>query len=191
VFDFDKTLTCEDTLFGFYRQINKNNVFFQIKRLLYLGVAVLVKSGFFNNDHLKTWGVFLFLKGKNQEEIEKAASVYGAKIHLNNLFHEVFQKYPKEERMILSASFENYLKHCLPGENIVASKLCFKNGRVKGLKRNLYGEHKKETLKAMGIPEINEFYTDSYNDRPLMQLTTKVWIVNKGKVVKDLTNQTP
>ena len=66
VFDFDKTLTFKDTLFGFYKIVNKNSSIFLIKRLLLLIGAFLYKFKIIDNDSLKSFGIFLFLKGKDK-----------------------------------------------------------------------------------------------------------------------------
>ena len=41
VFDFDKTLTNQDTLFGFYREANKGDSTFMLKRLVLIAGALL------------------------------------------------------------------------------------------------------------------------------------------------------
>lgn len=180
VFDFDKTLTNYDTLFGFYRAANKRNIFFQLKRFLLLGAAVGSKLGLLSNHQLKKFGVYLFLKGKTQKEIEKAAKNYASKIKLNKIYSTDFISCPKQKRIIISASFEEYLKELIPGENIIGSRLAIYQKKVVGLERNMYGKEKPLALRQINVEKIACLYTDSYSDKPLMDMADQIYYVENG-----------
>ena len=46
-----------------------------------------------------------------------------------------------------------------------------------------FGENKVKGFKAMyGEKRIDRFYTDSYNDKALMDISDKVFIVKKGRL---------
>jgi hypothetical protein len=53
VFDFDKTLTKKDTLFGFYKFVSVNNLSFKFKRLILLFFSILYKLRIIKNNQLK------------------------------------------------------------------------------------------------------------------------------------------
>ena len=81
VFDFDKTLTTFDTIYGFYNELNKKNLLIPrtIKRLILLIASILYKIRIINNDFLKSIGVWLFLKGVDLAVLEDIANQYSNK----------------------------------------------------------------------------------------------------------------
>lgn len=187
VFDFDKTLTNKDTLFGFYRQADQSSPFFGVKRILFIFIGIASKFKLLNNYQLKVCGVKLFLQGKSKDLIEKAAVAYAKKIQLNNVFEEQYLCCLKNKRLIISASFEDYIKILLADEKILASQLEYKYGLVSGIKLNLFGKEKNVALLKDGVDKIDILYTDSYSDKPLMSISTKVYLVGNGKIkiIKD------
>lgn len=182
VFDFDKTLTDKDTLYGYYKEADGNHPYFLFKRVALIFAAVLYKVGFIDNTQLKKFGVFLFLKDKPLEEIQKKAATYASKIRLNTVYSEHFLATPKNKRIIISASLDVYLSALFPEEAIVGTNLHFNNGKLAGLKRNMYGKQKVRALQQKGIYHIECLYTDSYSDKPLMVIAEQVRLVKNGKV---------
>jgi phosphoserine phosphatase len=182
VFDFDKTLTYDDTLYGFYKEIGGNHFLFPVKRLLLFLSAIMFKLNIISNDHLKRVGVWLFLKGRSRFEIDRAASIYATKIKLNKIYQEIFLKKPCQTRLVVSASYEEYLKYIFPEDQVIGAQLNYDNNVVKGLKRNMFGSQKSEFLEAKGNPNIDEFYTDSYTDLPLMNISNKNFLVQGDKI---------
>ncbi|WP_421947811.1 HAD family hydrolase [Phaeodactylibacter xiamenensis] len=183
VFDFDKTLTNEDTLWGFYKEVDSSNLFFSFKRGIILFFAILHKVKIINNTVLKKIGVRLFLKGKSRDYLLKKAITYTQKIPLNNIYSIHFLSVPKEKRLIISASFDVYLSILFLGERVIGSSLYFEKGKVLGLEKNMYGEQKKLVLKENGIETIEALYTDSYSDKPLMEIANCINIVKNGTIV--------
>lgn len=181
VFDFDKTLTYEDTLLGFYKIVNKNDLIFSIKRLLLLIAAIVYKFKLINNDTLKKFGIFLFLKGKEKNTIKQKSKEYSKKIKLNKIYNNDFQLYNKDDIILVSASFEDYLKPIFPDINILSSKIDYTiNDKVKGLKKNVYSSVKNKELLKHGIDHIDILYTDSFSDKPLMDIADKVFLIKNG-----------
>ena len=180
-FDFDKTLTNVDTIFGFYKQTNKRNFFFVIKHSLLLFAAIIYKLKLIDNEDLKKIGVKLFLVGKSRIEIINGAKEYSKKIKLNQIYFNNFLTIKKEQRIIISASFEEYLEFIFPEEKIVGSRLSFKNDKVTGLDRNMYGSSKSKFLLKNNIEKLESFYTDSYSDLPLMKMASNIYLIEKGK----------
>jgi phosphoserine phosphatase len=182
VFDFDKTLTDKDTLFGFYKQVDGNNSLFFLKRILLLFFAVIYKTSLISNDTLKKVGVLIFLKGKTKEIIEISSIEYAKTISFNAVYRDYFLNYPIAKRLIISASFEDYLLPLLPGEQIMGSKLKFHLGKVIGLQENMYGKTKQIALLRTGYKSIDALYTDSFSDRPLMEVAKSVFLVKNQSV---------
>ena len=182
VFDFDKTLTNKDTLFGFYSKANKRNFLFFSKRVILIFFAILFKMKLISNDRLKWVGIYLFLKGKTRTEMQNTGKKYAQTIQLNKVYEDVFLKTPRENRIIVSASLEEYLKPLFGGERIFASNLLYRDEKVIGLNRNMYRDRKKEQLKRVGTEKIDVLYTDSFADKPLMEISDKVFLVSGERI---------
>lgn len=183
VFDFDKTLTSKDTLAGFYKAVTNNRVIYSFKRTLLIAVAILYKLKFIDNTRLKKLGVWIFLNGVDKGEINNAALRYGESIILNDVYYKRFLELSKNDRCIISASFEEYLNVIFPDELVFGSKLEYSNGKVIGLFLNMYAENKIGPLHDLGIKSIEALYTDSMTDKPLMSISNKIYIVSNGRIV--------
>lgn len=186
VFDFDKTLTDRDTLAGFYREVAGDHSGYALKRLVMLAAAVLYKLRLIDNTRLKKIGVRLFLVGKTRAAVTAAAERYARRIRLNGLYESAFLATDPAGRLILSASLEVYLSARFPGERIVGSRLRYRNERVAGLEINRYGTAKRDYLHRRGIDRIAALYTDSSDDRPLMDLADRTYLVAAGRVVRQI-----
>ncbi len=184
VYDFDKTLTREDTLLGFFRHSAKNESFYFIKLPLYLFCMVLAKIKFIDNTALKKIGVRLFLYGMSKEFLEQKARSYKDKIVFNDLYHDL--EYKKDiQYFIISASFEEYIKPIFPDfVTVIGSKLDYERDIVKGLSFNCYKDVKKEALRKLGIEKIALLFTDSYSDLALATISDKTIVVNREKLIE-------
>lgn len=180
VFDFDKTLTDKDTLVGFYRE-SSSGFMFRLKYPVLLISAILFKTGIISNDTLKRIGVGLFLKGYKKSDLQKIASRYSSKIKLNNIYHNEFLKYSPERVIIISASFEDYLKPLFPDYKVIGSTLKYDGSTLVGLSVNMYAERKKYWLNEQNIDRVDIFYTDSFTDRPVMDISNDVYLVEDGQ----------
>lgn len=182
VFDFDKTLTYRDTLLGFYICASRKNISLLFKLGFYSFIMVLAKINLISNDRLKDLGVSVFLKNKSREEIREIAISYKSKIKFNRLFREYdFDK--TKQVYIVSASFNFYLQELFPANvKIIGSEIQYSNNLVSGLKFNCYKGKKVEALANVGVHKISEFYTDSYSDFPLANISVKTVIVKGDKL---------
>jgi phosphoserine phosphatase len=181
VFDFDKTLTDRDTLFGFYRIVAGSDRLFLLKRIVLLVAGVLYKAGLIKNNTLKRLGIFLFLKGRPRSELEVAAKSYAQQIELNDIYYNHYDKV-EGEKWIVSASPEIYLRYLFTAENVAGTTFTYSGGNVKGLGVNMFGWEKKKYLNEKGIYHISELYTDSMTDKPLMDIAEKVFLVKDGNI---------
>lgn len=86
--------------------------------------------------------------------------------------------------LIISASPEFFLKpicHKL-NINLLASRVNKKNGKYESL--NCYGEEKVLRFKNSYRDKIiNNFYTDSKSDFPLVKISKKAFLVEKNKII--------
>lgn len=181
VFDFDKTLTRIDTLYGFFKISSKGMRFKYIYQFIYLMAMILAKIGAISNDQLKSLGIKLFLYGRDKSEVENIGKLYAKSIEYNFLFNEASQL--KYNVYIVTASFDVYTKYTLPNAYVLASTLKYENNKVIGLEFNCYGERKVNALFEKGVKSINMFYTDSISDLPLAKISKKIYLVKKDKLI--------
>lgn len=182
VFDFDKTLSYSDTLFGFFSSASKKNITYPLKVFIYVFTMVLTKYKVLSNTELKRVGIALFLKGMSQSQLKIEALNYSKKIKLNTLYNE-FDFLSKDTIYIVSASFVDYLRPLFPSNvRVLGSKLMFQEETVVGLKENCFKAKKVDVLSKEGIEIIDVTYTDSYSDFSLAAISKKIIIVNGDKM---------
>jgi phosphoserine phosphatase len=180
VYDFDKTLTYQDTLFGFFQEAGRVRRFYYIKRSLYFIAMVFAKLSLIDNDTLKRFGVVLFLKGKEIKFLQDIIISYQPKISFNRLYQKITERSESDiyDIYIVSASFEEYLEGLFPPYvKIVGSKLLYENDKIIGIARNCYKGEKVKALYDIGIKKIDLLYTDSFSDYPLAEIARKIVIV--------------
>lgn len=189
VFDFDNTLTSNDTFIPFLLFCRRKNIFFFIKYFLFIFLFICHKFKIFSNLKLKKWGVFLFLSRLDFKIVEKRSEKFIEKIHLNKFYYQDYKKYLKKndtKLIIISASLKIYLEKIFSDSIVIGSELEFdKYNRVKGLKSHCYKEKKVVKLKEMiGTNTVDVFYTDSIADKELVKISKIVFIVKNEDKIK-------
>lgn len=184
VYDFDKTLTYKDTLFEFFRFASNRSFVYPFKLLIYIICIFLAKFHILSNTHLKRTGVWLFLKGIKKNALNKKMKVYNSRIRFNNVFEEL--KFNNiNEYYVVSASFKDYLRPIFyDSVHVIGSTLLYDGDKVKDLEFNCYKDKKVKELNKIGVKRIDEFYTDSYNDLPLAEISEKVFIVDRDSLIE-------
>ena len=180
-FDFDKTLTYKDTLLGFFLACARGPKLVKTAKLgVYVAGMVATKAGAMSNDGLKRLGISLFLKGLTRAQVAEAGARYAAGIRLNEIHTTCFA--PAPGAVLISAGFEEYLRPLFPANPVVASRLRYDaSDGVSGLAFNCYGAAKVGALRAAGYEGFDVFYSDSYSDKPVMDISKTVYLV-KGDV---------
>lgn len=182
VFDFDKTLTQQDTILGFLNAVT-NKPFKVVRSGVFLFFAVLHKLKIISNASLKQKGVDIFLKGMDKDELDKRAEIFASSIKFSDIYYNEFcKKYP--QAIIATASYYNYLKPIFPGNKIICSHLLYENNHVTSLINNAFGAQKASQLVKEGISNVDIFYTDSINDQSVMDMSDVVYLVKKDKITK-------
>jgi len=67
---------------------------------------------------------------------------------------------------------------------IIGTTFISKNGIAEEFKFNCYSVSKNLILRDNGINNIAYFYTDSYSDKSLAEISNEIVIVNKDKLIK-------
>ena len=182
VYDFDKTLTYEDTLFGFFRFSSDKNIWYPFKLIIYVVCMVLTKFNLIRNESLKLAGVRIFLKKIDSNMLCVRSNSYHKKIKFNKMYKQL--SFDQDvDYIIVSASFEDYLRPIFPDfVRIVGSQLAFNQRNGFSLEVNCYGHEKVKALIEQGVNYIDILYTDSYSDLPLAQIAKKIMIVDKDNI---------
>lgn len=184
IFDFDKTLTYQDTTLAFFRYCGtQRGTDTPGNRLGWYLRALGVKAGRLTNDSIKEYGINTYLAGATEREITHWGRAFAPLIKTNHLLQTEFTKYPSA--WVVSASLKDYVEPRFPNHKVLASVLRYRSdGTVTGYRRNLYGERKVAALRNAGVKRIDLLYTDSYSDRPLMDIAQKTILVRGDKMTE-------
>lgn len=143
---------------------------------------------------------YLFKKGTKTEMKEKMYR-FLAKIdpekdvkifwdtHEKNI-KEWYLNQKKDDDIIISASSEFLLKPIckrLGIKNLIASQVDIHTGKYSGI--NCHGKEKVRLFNELYGGEIDEFYSDSYSDSPLAEISKKAFMV-KGDKIEEWTKRT-
>ena len=184
VYDFDNTIYDGESAVDFFKFCVKRK-----KSLVRLFPLMLIK--------LAKYKLCLV----SAEEIEKYIGKYSAELFsafpdickTSNEFWEInfkkiksfYLKNKREDDIILSASFDFLLKYPtekLGIKNVISSKLDLSSGK---LERLCYKENKVTLLKeAIDNSEEINFYTDSMNDRAMIDFANHAYLVKVAKIKK-------
>lgn len=183
VYDFDKTLTYKDTLFGFFRYATKKDFKYIFKVVFYFLCMIFTKLGLISNFRQKDIGLKLFCSNVEPEILNHKIKTYYKYIKYNTLYKELnFNSV--HNYYVISASLSEYIYPAFPDHvNILGSSIKYVNNRVIGLETNCYKSNKLFQLKKEGISEIDILYTDSYSDYSLASIAKKVIIVDKDNII--------
>ncbi len=181
LFDFDGTITTDDSLIKFIR--------FAVGDARFLwGMTVLspmltaYKLKLIPNYKAKQMMLSYFFKGMNEEQFQTIAREYSLK-HIDIILRPkamekmVWHKEQGHKVVIVSASIECWLKPwCAKnGLDLIATKLEIKEGIVTGkfLSKNCYGIEKAQRVKdKYKLDDYDHIYAygDSRGDRELLEL---------------------
>lgn len=181
VYDFDKTLTENDTLLGFFLYgLKKSNINY-LKVLIYFCVMIAARFKLISNFTLKNIGIKLFLKNLNAKERNEKFESYHKKIRFNSLFKNTnFSNL--SNIYIVSGSFEEYLRPIFPQNVIVIGSIIAED--YKTLLFNCYEGDKIKALKNKGVYQIDVLYTDSISDVAMAKIAKKICYVKKDKILE-------
>ena len=96
---------------------------------------------------------------------------------------DFYKKQQKEDDVIISASADFFLQQIcnrLKIKYLIASKIDIKNGKIEymchgDVKVKLFYEHFPNKI-------VDEFYTDSKNDMPMIKIAKKAFLVKKNNI---------
>lgn len=180
VYDFDNTIYDGDSTFDFYM--------FCLKR--HKNIAKLFPSlaGAFTKYYVFKKGTKTQFKEKMYRflsliDTEKEVELFW-KSHYKNI-KNWYHIYQLEDDIIISASPVFLLKpicKTLGIKHLIASDVSPENGKYSGI--NCHGKEKVRLFRQQFNGEIDEFYSDSYSDTPLAEISKNAFMVKKDKITE-------
>lgn len=180
-FDFDKTMTYNDTLLPFLFHLHPLHLKFTTALKL-IPTVLLYKTGYLENHDAKEKLLRAFLKNRSYEKLVDQAQLY-SHIKLSQavkpeaLKRLQWHQSQNHHCILISAGLEVYLKPWadMVGLELSATRLQIHNGHVSGKidGKNCYGPEKvNRLLERFGPKENFELYAygDSEGDRELLAL---------------------
>ena len=181
LFDFDGTITVDDSLIKFIRFV-VGDVKFMIGMIVLTPILTLYKLKIIPNYKAKQYMLSYFFKGMSVEKFQKVAKEYSLK-HINTILRPqamkkiAWHKKQGHKIVIVSASIEYWLKPWCEKNNLelIATKLQIKDSIVTGkfLTKNCYGIEKANRVQEQyNLDDYNHIYAygDSSGDKELLDL---------------------
>jgi len=181
LFDFDGTITTDDSLISFIRFAMGDSKFL-VGMVILSPMLVAYKLKLIANYRAKEYMLSYFFKGMSKEKFMQLTREYSLK-HIDSIVRpKAIQKiaWHKEQGhkiVVVSASIECWLKSWCDKNNLnlIGTKMQMQNAKVTGLfaSKNCYGIEKVNRIKE--LYNLNEYdyiyaYGDSSGDRELLEL---------------------
>lgn len=182
VFDFDNTLYHGESSieFGFFLMKKNIKVALWIPKMLF-GLLRYKMCLISREEIMNQTDDFMKIIISSKKEVEDMAFEFWEK-NEKYLHKELIEKIEADDIIITaSPSFIiEPLKNKLRTSNIISSEIDLANKHVVNL---IFGEHKvKAYREKYGETPIDCFYTDSYNDKSLMDISKTVFLVDKKSI---------
>ena len=180
-FDFDGTITTDDSLIKFVRFVVGDAKFIWGMTLLFPMLTVY-KLKLIPNYKAKQYMLSYFFKGMSEEKFMQVANEYSLE-HINTILRPkamnkiAWHKEQGHKVVVVSASIECWLKPWCDknGLGLISTKIEIKDGLVTGkfLSKNCYGIEKANRVQeAYDLSEYGHIYAygDSRGDKELLEL---------------------
>lgn len=184
IFDFDGTITTDDSLIRFIRFVVGD-----LKTLwgmVFLSpMLVVYKLKLIPNYKAKQMMLSYFFKGMDKQQFQKIAEEYSLK-HIDTILRPkamekiTWHKELGHKVIVVSASIECWIRPWCDqnGLDLIATKIKVKNGLITGkfLTKNCYGIEKVNRVKeAYNLDDYDRIYAygDSRGDKELLELADK------------------
>jgi len=189
VFDFDNTLYDGETMVDFFHfMVEKKEELKKYKSIVNFFLNLYNHNMLPMNLVRKCIDKYKGELNYSTKNLDKYVDEFW-ELHRDKIMKDMIQKVKKDD-VIITASLDFLLKPIikdLPTKNIICTEVDIEHKKVDCV---CYKENKvkKYREKYKDIP-IDELYTDSYADKPLMQISKKVYLIDKKtkeiKVIKD------
>ena len=184
LFDFDGTITTDDSLIKFIR-FAVGDIKTAWGMLLLSPMLITYKLKLIPNYKAKQWMLSYFFKGMDERQFQKLAKEYSLK-HIDTMLRPkavekiAWHKEQGHTIVIVSASIESWLKPWCDknGLDHIATKIQMKDGVVTGklLTKNCYGIEKVNRInEEYNLSDYDHIYAygDSRGDKELLELASE------------------
>jgi len=181
LFDFDGTITTDDSLLKFIRFV-VGDLRFAIGLFVLSPILMAYKLKFIPNYKAKQYMLSWFFKGYSEDDFKKVANKYSLN-HIDKILRPKaleklkWHKSQGHKVVVVSASLECWLAPWCQknGLELIATKLEIKNGVVTGklLSKNCYGQEKVNRIKSRYDLSQYQYiyaYGDSKGDKEMLAL---------------------
>lgn len=183
VFDFDKTLSKKDTNLPFFMFFAKKQKYGYFKLIIYFFYKIIQKFRVISNESLKNKGLSLFVSQLSYEKYLELCKLFAKQIQINEEVKKKYEEYcsANEKVIILTASIKEYVEALFSDAIVLGSEL---SSDEKGtyLSFHCYGGNKIDILNRNGIFQIDDVYTDSISDMPIVRISKKIFFVKSGRI---------
>ena len=185
VFDFDNTIYDGESAFHIFLYFLKKDFKGVLKFVpKFIEGTIKYKRHIITIDEVKSdYASYIKEYFKRIDNIEEDFEKFWD-IHEKNI-KPFYAKIQKEDDVILSASpycLLSVMTKRLGIKNVISSELDATTGEIGEI---CYHENKVKMFKAVyGDAEIDEFYTDSISDKPIMDISKTVFLVKGEKITK-------
>ena len=182
LFDFDGTITTDDSLLKFIRFVVGDRRFL-LGLVVLSPMLVLQKFKLIPNYKAKQYMLSWFFKGMSKEAFLKVANEYSL-VHIDKILRPKaiekinWHKNQGHKVVVVSASIECWLRPWCEKNNLelIATKLEIKDDIVTGklLSKNCYGVEKVNRIKELYDLEIFDYiyaYGDSSGDKRMLEIS--------------------
>ena len=183
-FDFDNTLYKGESAFDFalFLMLKKKRLLKYLPKIMKL-LWKYEKCKITNEEFLKEFNSFTEIVFKNKDWIKEQTVLFWKK-NEHKLYPHMLEKI-KQEDYIITASPDfliEPIKDKINTNHFLCTETDLQNGKITYL--NFNKNKVKKFIEIVGKKKIENFYTDSYNDKPLMDYAKHAFLVKKGKVEK-------
>jgi HAD superfamily phosphoserine phosphatase-like hydrolase len=189
VFDFDNTLYDGETMVDFFHfMVEKKEELKKYKSLVNFFLNLYNHNMLPMNLVRKCIDKYKGELNYSTKNLDKYVDEFW-ELHRDKIMKDMVKKVKKDD-VIITASLDFLLRPImkeLPTKNIICTEVDIENKKVDCV---CYKENKvKKYREKYKDRPIDELYTDSYTDKPLMQISKKVYLIDKKtkeiKVIKD------
>lgn len=191
VFDFDGTIVKLDTFITITKLLANRS---KLKKIFLKVILFIYRKGLITNTHLKNLIIKCIWRNIKTSDLQLIAKslLSNTTVFNSNIVSLLKDKIQSNKNVYIISASPRHILECfleLVGINsgcfVMGSSLNIGNNNcIKGLKLNLHSYEKLNILKLLGIYKISEFYTDSYEDSPLMKNSEMVFLVRNNEIVE-------
>lgn len=185
VFDFDRTLINHDTTLDFFLFLRPKHRCFIF--LHYLCLSLLKRLGVMDVRRVKLSLLNVWCRKFTEHELEDLMIAYSQQLCMNTLYDKLLEYVVGGSRVfVISASLKACIVPLFRDMNVIVlgSEVSKKDLLNWQFDSHCWGMEKLRRLNAVGVDCIDEFYTDSLDDFPLMEISRQWNLVRKSIVVQ-------